>query len=51
MEWIDLALDRDRWRGVVNALNSLWFPYNAGNFLTGWEPVSFLGTIVFLGVN
>jgi hypothetical protein len=26
MGWIDLAQDRDRWRGVVNAVMKLRFP-------------------------
>jgi hypothetical protein len=25
-EWIDLALDRDRWRAVVSAVMNLWMP-------------------------
>jgi hypothetical protein len=24
MDWIDLALDRDRWRVLVNAAMNLW---------------------------
>jgi hypothetical protein len=32
-DWIDLAEDRDRWRGVVKAVINLWFSQNAGNFL------------------
>jgi len=34
MEWIDLALDRDRWRALVTAVMNLRDPNNAGNFLT-----------------
>jgi hypothetical protein len=35
MDWIDLAQDTDRWQALVNAVMNFWFPYNAGNFLTG----------------
>jgi hypothetical protein len=34
MEWIELAEDRDRWRGLLNAVMNLRVPQNAGNFLT-----------------
>ena len=34
MDWLDLALNRDRWKAVVNAIMNLRVPYNAGNFLT-----------------
>jgi hypothetical protein len=34
MNWIELALDRDRWQDLVSAVMNLWVPYNAGNFLT-----------------
>jgi len=35
MDWIDLAQDSDRWRGVGNAVVYLRVPENAGKFLTG----------------
>jgi hypothetical protein len=43
MDWIIVALDRDRWRAVVNSGMGLCVPYNAGNFFdylrlfTFWE--------------
>ena len=40
-DWIELAQDRDRCRALVNTVMNLWFPWNAVNFLTGYEPVSF----------
>jgi hypothetical protein len=26
MNWIDLALDRDQWRALVNTVMNLWVP-------------------------
>ena len=34
MDWIELALDRGRWRTFVTAVMNLRVPQNAGNFLT-----------------
>jgi len=33
-DWIELALERNRWRALVNGVMNLWVPQNAGNFLT-----------------
>jgi len=34
MNWIAVALDRDTWRALVNAVMKFRFPYSTGNFLT-----------------
>jgi hypothetical protein len=36
MDGIDLAKDRDQWRGLVNMVMNLWLPQNVGIFLSGW---------------
>jgi hypothetical protein len=41
MDWIELALERESWRTLVNALMNLGVPYNAGNFKTSCKAVSF----------
>jgi len=40
-DWIDLAQDKGRCRGLVNAAINLQIPLNAGNFLTSCGPVVF----------
>jgi hypothetical protein len=34
MDWIDLAVDRDQWRALVNTLMKLRVPLNVGKFLS-----------------
>jgi hypothetical protein len=40
MDWIGLAQDRERWRGLVNAVMNLRGSKNEGNFLTLLHEVS-----------
>jgi hypothetical protein len=46
MDWIDPNQDRGRWRAIVKVVMNLRFSWNARNFLTSWEPVSFSGTLL-----
>ena len=50
MDWIGLAQDRDRWRTLVSAVMNLHVPWNAGNFLTSYKPVSFSRRSLHRGV-
>jgi hypothetical protein len=34
VDWIDLVLNRDQWRALVNKVMSLLVPLNAGNILS-----------------
>jgi hypothetical protein len=36
---------------LVNTVMNLWVPWNAGNFLTSWEPVSFSRRTLLLGIS
>ena len=51
MDWIGLAQDRDRWRTLVSAVMNLRIPWNAGNFLTSCNPVSFSRRTLHHGVS
>jgi hypothetical protein len=35
VDWIDMALERDQWKALVNTVLNLRVPYNAGKFLSG----------------
>ena len=50
MDRNELAQDRDRWRVLVSAVMKLLVPWNAGNFLTSWQTVSFSRMIMLCGV-
>ena len=51
MDWIVMAVHRDRWLTLVNAVMNLWVARNAGNFLTSRELVIFLRQTLFPGVS
>jgi hypothetical protein len=51
MDWIELARDRDRWRALVDAVMNLGIQEDAGNFLTGCNPVSFSRRTLLHGVS
>jgi hypothetical protein len=51
MHWIELVQDRDRCRALVSKVMNRRVPYNAGNFLTSYKPVSFSGSTLLHGVS
>ena len=50
-EWNVMSQIRFRWRDLVNAGMNIRVPYNAGNFLTGRETVSFSERILLHGAS
>ena len=51
VDWIHLALDRDKWRSVMNEIASLGDKQNAVNFLSGGSTVSFSMSVLLHGVR
>jgi hypothetical protein len=51
MDWIDLALDRDKWRAVVNTAINPRIHQNAGNLLSSCGPLGFSGRTLLHGVS
>jgi hypothetical protein len=41
--WTDLALDKDRWWALVNAVINLQVPKTARNFFNSFGTISFTG--------
>ena len=35
VNWICVAVDRDKWWAVVNTVVNCWVPQNVGNFVIG----------------
>ena len=51
MDWIGLALDRERCCVLVSAVMNLRVPWNAGNFLGSCKPISFSRRTLHHGVG
>ena len=51
MDWVDLALDTDGWRALVNTVQHIVVPLNAGYFVTNRGPVSCTGRTPLLVVR
>jgi hypothetical protein len=49
LDLVDLAPYRNRWWAFVNAVMDILIPYNAGDFLTSWGSLRFLGRSLLHG--
>ena len=50
-DWMELALDRDRWRALVSTVRNLQVPKMRGISLLAAEPVSFSRRTLLHGVS
>jgi hypothetical protein len=50
VDWIDLALDRDKWWVFVKWVMNFRVSVNVGNFLTSLRPFGFSGRSLLCGV-
>jgi hypothetical protein len=51
IDWIDLAEDRDQWKGLVNMAMSLWASKNIAKFLNSRAAGGFSRTAQLHGVS
>ena len=51
MDSTDVALDRQKWQSLRKMVINLQVPNNTGNFLSGWETVSFSGRTLLQGIS